>query len=107
VEAVRLARNGGGPTLLECRTYRWRGHVGPSWDMDVGVKRSDELQQWLDQDPIPRLGRQLIDAGVARDEELATVHSDAAEEVERAVKAAVLAPYPDVDQINQHVFASG
>ena len=51
--AVARARSGDGPTMLECRTYRWRGHVGPSWDMDVGVKRKDELQEWL-----PRL-RQL------------------------------------------------
>ena len=36
-EAVERARSGGGPTFLECRTYRWRGHVGPALDIDVGV----------------------------------------------------------------------
>ena len=39
--AVDRGRRGEGPTLLECRTFRWRGHVGPAWDMDVGVRRSN------------------------------------------------------------------
>src|SRR5437016_2308922 len=43
--AVARARGGVGPTLLECRTYRWHGHVGPSLDMDVGVQRKDELPE--------------------------------------------------------------
>jgi pyruvate dehydrogenase E1 component alpha subunit len=51
-EAVQRARSGNGPQFLECRTYRWRGHVGASWDMDVGVKRRDELNDWLSKDPI-------------------------------------------------------
>jgi len=59
-EAVRRARNGEGPTLLECRTYRWRGHVGPSWDMDVGVQRKDELKDWLGRDPIQKLRSDLL-----------------------------------------------
>ena len=41
-----------GPAILECMTYRWRGHVGSSWDEDVGVKRKDELGVWLEKDPI-------------------------------------------------------
>ena len=49
--AVLRTREGNGPTLLECRTFRWRGHVGPSWDMDVGLERDDELKEWLPRDP--------------------------------------------------------
>jgi len=67
-EAVDHARNGHGPTLLECRTYRWRGHVGPSWDRDVGVKRKNELKEWLPKVPIKRLREYLVKLGVAGDE---------------------------------------
>ena len=107
VEAVERARAGGGPSLLECRTYRWRGHVGPSWDMDVGVKRSDELKDWLGQDPIPRLRRELVAQGVATDAQLDSVHADAADEVAAAVEAARRAPYPDADELHRHVFFAG
>lgn len=52
--AVSKARGGGGPTLVECRTFRWRGHVGASFDLDVGVERRGELSAWLQKDPLAR-----------------------------------------------------
>src|ERR1700722_11538243 len=50
--AVAMARNGEGPSFLECRTFRWRGHVGASSDIDVGVERRGELAQWMGKDPL-------------------------------------------------------
>jgi len=67
-EAVHRARQGEGPTLLECRTYRWRGHVGPAMDMDVGVKRKDELKDWLPKDPIARTRTRLVELGMTNAE---------------------------------------
>ena len=104
-EAVARARAGQGPTLLELRTYRWRGHVGPSWDMDVGVKRSGELQDWLARDPIQRFRDQLAVVGLS-EEECERIEADAVAEVERAVELARTAPYPDVNEVTTHVFAS-
>ena len=51
-EAVGRARSGGGPTLLECRTFRHRGHVGPAKDDDVGLTRREDLTTWLAKDPL-------------------------------------------------------
>jgi TPP-dependent pyruvate/acetoin dehydrogenase alpha subunit len=51
-ESVDRARSGGGPSFLECRTFRWRGHVGASFDVDVGVQRKGELAGWIEQDPV-------------------------------------------------------
>jgi pyruvate dehydrogenase E1 component alpha subunit len=51
-QAVERARSGAGPSLLECRTFRWRGHVGASFDLDVGCQRRGELSEWLLKDPI-------------------------------------------------------
>lgn len=53
--AVEHARNGDGPFFLEAFTYRWRGHVGPWEDLDVGVKRGDDLALWKKRDPVRRL----------------------------------------------------
>lgn len=103
VEAVRRARSGEGPTLLECRTYRWRGHVGPSWDIDVGVKRKDELGEWLKKDPIARLREQLIKEGV-RSEELEEISKDVQQEVEEAIAFARESPYPDEQELMHYVF---
>lgn len=63
--AVERARSGEGPTLIECRTFRWRGHVGASFDLDVGVTRRGELAEWLPLDPLQRLADRLMERGVA------------------------------------------
>jgi pyruvate dehydrogenase E1 component alpha subunit len=51
---VERARSGEGPGFLEAVTYRWRGHVGPREDEDVGVQRKDDLARWKLRDPIRR-----------------------------------------------------
>ena len=102
-DAVDRARAGEGPTLLECRTFRWRGHVGPAWDMDVGVKRKDELAEWLKRDPIKRCAARLLNAGYdAR--QLQQIELTIAGDVEDAVDYARSSPAPDPTELAKHVF---
>ena len=103
--AVARARAGNGPTLLECRTYRWRGHVGPALDVDVGVTRKDELGEWRERDPIPRL-RAVLSARGVPGPELDAVVRQAEREVEDAVVHAREAPYPDAAELRQYVFSN-
>ena len=105
VQAVGRGRRGDGPTLLECRTYRWRGHVGPSWDTDVGVKRRDELKDWLPKDPIARVRERLRDAGVAV-EALDRLDADVRGEVQDALTYARESPYPPETDLQTHVYWS-
>jgi len=58
-EAAEHARTKNGPFYLEAVTYRWRGHVGPREDLDVGVRRKDDLEIWKGRDPISRLAAGL------------------------------------------------
>ena len=58
-EAATRVRTGGGPFYIEAVTYRWRGHVGPREDIDVGVQRKDDLDTWKKRDPIARLAAAL------------------------------------------------
>lgn len=102
-EAVERARRGNGPTFLECRTFRWRGHVGPSWDIDVGVKRKDELKDWLGRDPIPHLQRWMTSRGCGT-EEFEAIDAAAVAEVSDAIAFATASPYPDAAELNEHVF---
>jgi TPP-dependent pyruvate/acetoin dehydrogenase alpha subunit len=97
--AVELARQGGGPTLLECRTFRWRGHVGSSFDLDVGVERRGELSSWLQRDPLGRAERELgTSLGMTRAAEAIQA------EIEQALDAARHAPAPYAGRVLEHVF---
>lgn len=101
--AVERARSGSGPTLLEMRTYRWRGHVGASWDLDVGVKRKGELAEWLAKDPIARLAGHLQEAGIPS-EQLSEIRRVCELEVEASVESARSAHVPPVAELFEHVF---
>ena len=102
--AVERARAGAGPTLLECRTFRWRGHVGPAWDTDVGVQRKDELSEWIQQDPIPRCADQLLSMGVAQPA-LDEIDAEVRLEIQEALHFALEAPLPEPSEVTRHVFA--
>jgi pyruvate dehydrogenase E1 component alpha subunit len=96
--AVERARAGGGPALLECRTFRWRGHVGASTDIDVGLRRRGELAEWLERDPIARAEEQL-GAFDLRAERVAIE-----EEIRAALAAARRAPLPAAGRVLEHVW---
>jgi acetoin:2,6-dichlorophenolindophenol oxidoreductase subunit alpha len=102
-EAVTRARAGLGPTLLECRTYRWRGHVGPALDIDVGVKRKDEMKEWLPKDPVARARTALLGMGLAKSE-LERIEQEVTSKVDAAVDFAVRSPYPHESELLDGVF---
>lgn len=103
VEAVDRARKGAGPTLLECRTYRWRGHVGHAMDMDVGVKRKDELKDWLPKDPLVRAKARLTDMGVARTE-VDQIEQEVTAEIREAIQFARKSSYPHKEDLHKCIF---
>ncbi len=100
LRAIARARQGDGPTLLECRTFRWRGHVGSSFDLDVGVERRGELSFWLLQDPIARVEKELGNI-----EEQRAIREAIDQEMQQALAAARKAPEPSPGRVLEHVFA--
>jgi TPP-dependent pyruvate/acetoin dehydrogenase alpha subunit len=91
LEAVERARGGGGPTLLECQTYR---HYGHSKADPARYRPRDEVDAWLSRDPLNIARERLLELGVA-EHELVEVEHSARARIERAVQAALAAPYPD------------
>jgi acetoin:2,6-dichlorophenolindophenol oxidoreductase subunit alpha len=90
-EAVERARSGGGPTLLETRTYRHYGHS----KSDPGDYRTDgELEQWMERDPLRLTRERLLAEGIA-EERLVAVEAAVEEQMSTAVDEALAAPYPD------------
>jgi len=102
--AIARARAREGPTLLECRTYRWRGHVGPKWDLDVGLRRKQELPKWLAKDPIVRLKKYLLEDGTLSLEELKRLSADIEQEVEDSIAKAREASPPKEEELMDYVF---
>ena len=102
---VERARRGEGPAFLACNTYRYRGHhVG---DVDRSYYRSkQEEQEWITtRDPVQVLGEWLISQGLADQAVLDAIRADAQAEVEAGVQFALNAPYPDVSQVAEDVYA--
>ncbi len=100
-QAVERARRGAGPSFIECRTFRWRGHVGASYDLDVGVERRGELADWIGRDPIARVADQLAEAGVG---DLACRERAIAARIDRALTAARGAAPPSRQRVTEFVW---
>jgi acetoin:2,6-dichlorophenolindophenol oxidoreductase subunit alpha len=98
--AIAKARNRAGPSFLECRTFRWKGHVGASSDLDVGVKRRGELSQWIVKDPIARVEARLRELGVQEFDDRAIDN-----EIQTALTNARAAHLPPPSRLLHHVFA--
>lgn len=96
--AIEAARNGKGPTLIECMTYRWRGHVGPSDDLDKGLRSKEELEYWMSKDPIKRLEEFLFKLGVLSEQDKTQIYDKAKKEIQKAFAFAKDSPYPDPNQ---------
>ena len=90
-EAVDRARSGGGPTLLECQTYR---HYGHSKSDPAKYRPPEEVERWKARDPLPIARERLLDAGVGEDA-IAAVAEATRRRLDEAVAAALAAPYPD------------
>jgi pyruvate dehydrogenase E1 component alpha subunit len=100
-KAVKRARSGKGPTLIECQTYRKLGHyVG-----DPTVYRTKEEEaEWEARDPILLFGQYLTENGVADQAGLDRIEQEVIEEIDAAVEFAKNSPYPEAEEAMQHVF---
>jgi 2-oxoisovalerate dehydrogenase E1 component len=104
-QAVSLARSGGGPTLIEARTYRIVGHH--EGDPLVGTYRTqEELDEWKQKCPIARFKRFLLERQIANADNLETIDQEAALQVKEAVAFAESSPLPDADTAELHVWGT-
>jgi pyruvate dehydrogenase E1 component alpha subunit len=101
-EAVKRARNGEGPSLIECKTYRWCGH----FEGDACVYRDDdELEDWVKRDPIPRFEKQLTDKGIMSAQKAEEIRQTIAAQLAEAVRFAEESPLPEPSEILDDVYA--
>jgi 2-oxoisovalerate dehydrogenase E1 component len=102
-EAVRRARDGGGATLLECKTYRTRPHAEGMGDFSYRTR--EEVAAWKVRCPIERIRRWLLEKGLANVAELAAIETEIKDRVDDAQGFAEASPWPDAASATTHVFA--
>ena len=103
VDAIKLARDGGGPSLIEALTYRHYGHSRA----DPGKYRpQEEVEAWLARDPIPSYRARLAEFGIA-EEVITAMEAEVDAAVEEATENAKASPIPSEDIIDKDVWADG
>lgn len=105
-ELISNCRSGQGPGFLEVVTYRWRGHVGPNEDIDVGTRRSmTKLHAWKKRDPIARLIQGMGKSGFYTERDYQVDLKKIQDEVKQAVDTVKGDPFPEIEQINKLVYS--
>ncbi|WP_420638296.1 thiamine pyrophosphate-dependent dehydrogenase E1 component subunit alpha [Candidatus Poriferisocius sp.] len=101
-DAVERARSGGGPTLVELKTYRYAGHSRA----DTAPYRPEgEYERWYERDPIVTYGRRLVKEGLLSSDGPEAVEAAVTQRIDAAVEAAVASPPASVDAMFAHVLA--
>ncbi len=100
--AMNRARSGGGPTLLECKTYRLRPHSNA--DSDLKYRSEAEVNEWRRRDPILRLQNYLRLHNLITEAEVTELSAQVKAEVDQATRLAEQAPGPALDTLYQHVY---
>lgn len=101
-QAVDRARKGEGPTLLECLTYKLKGHG--IYDK-AEYRPKEEVERWLKLDPINRLEENLLKSGLASNEDFEKIEKETAAEVEEAVEFAKASPVLPFEELAKYVYA--
>jgi len=103
-EAIAHARQGGGPTLLECKTYRYFGHyVGDP----LTYRTKEEADDWIqNRDPLKRFAERVVREGLVEAGNLERIDREASERIEAAVRAAEQAPFPDPAELLTDVYVN-
>jgi acetoin:2,6-dichlorophenolindophenol oxidoreductase subunit alpha len=103
-EAIERARRGEGPTLLECKTYRFYDHVGVR-GMGLSYRTDEEVAKWKKRDPIKLLEASLAKQKILSAKAAKAVHDDVTAEVKAAVAFAEQSPLPDPSALLEDVYA--
>lgn len=103
-EAVERARTGGGPSLIEFATYRWKEHCGPMEDINLGYRDQAEFDAWVAKCPVANYEQRLADDGVVDEAAIESMRADIAAEIAAAFAFAKDSPFPAPEALGQFVY---
>jgi acetoin:2,6-dichlorophenolindophenol oxidoreductase subunit alpha len=102
--AVARARRGKGPSFLECKTYRVRGHAGSGSDEKLGYRTSEEIRAWEARCPVTAWQQQLLDAGVVTEPEVKRMITAIDAEIDEAFLSALESPLPRGEDLHNFLY---
>ena len=105
-EAIERARKGDGPTLVECKTYRYYDHVGIR-GMGMNYRTDEELEAWKKRDAIESFENRLMQLGLMSKKQIKAVHDNVLKDIEEAITFANESPYPDASDLLDNVYFEG
>jgi pyruvate dehydrogenase E1 component alpha subunit len=105
-KAVERARAGEGPTLIECKTYRWRGHHEGDPNQGARYRTKDEINEWKEKCPIEQYGKKLLKEKKATRKKLTEIENAIRTEIDAAVDFARKSDFPGVDEMFKDVFTN-
>jgi pyruvate dehydrogenase E1 component alpha subunit len=95
-EAIKRAREGGGPSLIEMKTYRWRGHFEGD---PTPYRTAEELAEWKKKDPIARFEKLLQERNIATQKDFEAIDKEIKAKIDECQKFSEESPYPSVSEI--------
>lgn len=101
--AIERARKGEGPTLLECKTYRFYDHSGVR-GFGIPYRTNEEVEQWKQRDPITMFEARLIELGVLDSKQIDAIYEEVDADIQEAIEFAQASPFPDVDELLDNVY---
>jgi pyruvate dehydrogenase E1 component alpha subunit len=102
--ALKRARGGEGPTLVECKTYRFYDHVGVR-GMGLTYRTDEELEEWKKRDAIIGFEARLIELGTVTQKQIDAVYAGVNAEIEEAIQFAEDSPFPEADDLLEDVYS--
>ena len=103
-QLIGKIRRGAGPFLLECRTYRWKGHVGPDCDVQKGCRPEVEYKAWMKKCPLQRFQKFLLKKKILTEEIIKNLRKNFQEEIMAAETFAKNSPFPEKEEVHQNVY---
>jgi acetoin:2,6-dichlorophenolindophenol oxidoreductase subunit alpha len=100
--AGEYARSGNGPSLIDCQSYRWRGHSKSDRNL---YRTAQEIEEWKQKCPIRRFKQTLVDAGIMNQDEVEDIDRAAKAAVDRAAEEALTFPEPSPENMEAEVYA--
>ena len=101
-EAVKLAREGGGPSLIVNDTYRWRGHSKSDRNR---YRSKEEIEEWKEKDPILKFGKYCVSEKILSEKEIEKIKEQGYADIEAARVFAEASPDPRVETLEEGVYA--
>lgn len=102
--AVQRARKKQGPSFIECKTYRVRGHAGAGSDEKLGYRPPEEIRAWESKCPVNNFLQELRDNGILNEEKIIEMEAIIDREIDEAFRFAQESPLPKASAVTKYLF---